>query len=335
MSLVAASLEPTAAQPACPFGLGHHAEPLPARGVERVRLDLRHAGPRDVEIRWELCGPVGAPLLIVAGGISAHRHVIANAADAAEGWWQAQSPLLARHRVLAIDWLGDGDGLEVAIDSADQADAIAAVIDALGLPKAHAFIGASYGAMVGLQFAARHAGKVERVVAISGAHRAHPWASALRSVQRRIVELGLQHDDAEGGLSLARQLAMLSYRTPREFGERFATPASATADAGVQCASDDYLDACGERILSRFDAASYCRLSASIDLHAIAPESVRVPLSVIAIDSDMLVPREDLAELAVRAPDAWLQVVASRFGHDAFLKETAAIAAALHAALDA
>ena len=56
---------------------------------------------------------------------------------------------------------------------------------------------------------------------------------------------------------------------------------------------------------------------------------------VVAIDSDLLVPREDLSELAVRAPDAWLQVIASRYGHDAFLKETAAITAALTAALDA
>ena len=303
------------------------------RGEHTCTLALRHAGRRPVLVRWELCGPADAPLLVVAGGISATRHVIANDCDAEAGWWQAQSDVLSRYRVLAIDWLGDGDGLDVPLDSADQADAIAAVLDALHLSKLHAYVGASYGAMVGLQFAARHPRRLGSLVAISGAHRAHPWSSALRSVQRKIVALGTANDDA-GGLALARQLAMLSYRTPKEFAERFAAPVAVREDR-AECPAEAYLEACGARALTRFDAVAYRRLSESIDLHRVEPEAVRVPLSVIAIDSDLLVPREDLAELAVRAPDAWLQVIASRYGHDAFLKETTAIAAALHAALDA
>ncbi len=333
MSLVAAAFHPESA----PQASHCRAEPATSarreeaeRGVHRCTLALAHAGVRQVAIRWELSGPTDAPLLVVAGGISAHRHVLANALDGSDGWWQAQSALLRRHRVLAIDWLGDGDGIDAPIDSADQADAIAAVIESLGLPVVRAFIGASYGAMVGLQFAVRHPRRLASLVAISGGHRAHPWSSALRSVQRKIVGLG----DAEAGVALARQLAMLSYRTPREFSERFTAPVTVEGDAAVVPA-DAYLEACGARACSRFDAASYRRLSESIDLHRVEPEAVRVPLSVIAIDSDLLVPREDLAELAVRAPDAWLQVIASRYGHDAFLKETPAIAAALNAALDA
>ena len=38
-------------------------------------LGLRHAGPRRVQIRYEWQGPEDAPLVVVAGGISAHRHV--------------------------------------------------------------------------------------------------------------------------------------------------------------------------------------------------------------------------------------------------------------------
>ena len=336
MSLVAASIQAPepAIDPACRFAPSHAQESTAEQGVHRCTLSLKHAGVRDVAIRWELSGPLHAPLLIVAGGISATRHVVANEVDAGKGWWQAQASFLRRHRVLSIDWLGDGDGLDAPIDSADQADAIAAVLDALHLPKARAFVGASYGAMVGLQFAARHERKLTTLVVISGAHRPHPWASALRSVQRKIVELGeLQCDDGNG-LALARQLAMLSYRTPKEFAERFAEPVSIEGERAV-CPSESYLEACGQRAIDRFDARAYRRLSESIDLHRVEPESVRVPLSVIAIDSDQLVPREDLAELSVRAPDAWLQVITSRYGHDAFLKETAAIAAALNAALDA
>ena len=337
MSLVAASFQApaeSAADPFCRFSQAPAHEPSADRGVLRCTLALRHAGLRDVAIRWEISGPVHAPLLIVAGGISATRHVSANEIDTTDGWWQGQASFLRRHRVFAIDGLCDGDGLDAPIDSADQADAIAAVLEALHLPKARAFVGASYGAMVGLQFAARHPDRLQALVAISGAHRAHPWSSALRSVQRKIVELGeLQCDDGQG-LALARQLAMLSYRTPKEFSERFNEPVAVEGERAV-CPAESYLEACGQRALTRFDATAYRRLSESIDLHRVEPEAVRVPLSVIAIDSDQLVPREDLAELSVRAPDAWLQVIASRYGHDAFLKETAAIAAALTAALDA
>ena len=301
------------------------------RGELRIRLDCRHAGPRHVQVRWALCGADDAPLLVVAGGISAHRHVIAHAGDARPGWWQSQAGVLGRHRVLAIDWIGDRDGFDAPIDSADQADAIAAVMAALSLPVARAFIGASYGAMVGLQFAARHPGRLRSLVAISGAHRPHPWASALRSIQRQVIALGAESD---AGVALARQLAMLSYRTPQEFAERFDAPV-VVRDGVAHCAADDYLAHCGRLGAARFDAASYLRLSESIDLHRVEPETLRVPVGVVAVEGDVLVPPDLLAELSVRAPDAWLQTIPSRYGHDAFLKETTAISAALTAALEA
>jgi homoserine O-acetyltransferase len=187
--------------------------PRAIRGQLRATLSMRHAGERSVDIAWEVVGPVDAPLLVVAGGISAHRHAIASHDFPEAGWWQNQSGTgldARRFRLLSIDWIGADGTLDAAIDSADQADAIAAVLDALGVEKAAAFIGSSYGAMVGLQFAARHPQRVRRLVAISGAHRAHPYASAWRALQRQAVALGQLQCDEGQGLALARQLAMLS-----------------------------------------------------------------------------------------------------------------------------
>jgi len=301
----------------------------PFASTERVgslvrRLPLRHAGLREVRIDYECVGPDAAPLVIVAGGISATRHVSAHAGDSSPGWWQAQVGAgcnidTDKLRVLAIDWLGADGTLDAPIDSADQADALAAVLDHLDVTRAAAFIGCSYGAMVGLQFAARHGDRLGQLLAISGAHRAHPYASAWRALQRNIVRSGAF--DTRTALSLARQLAMLSYRTPEEFAERFGAPLRIEHDI-ARCDAEDYLAICGERYASNWSATAFLRLSESIDLHALDPASVRVPTTLVAVSEDRLVPSADLHALAEKlsAPHR-LHHLRSRYGHDAFLKE--------------
>jgi homoserine O-acetyltransferase len=323
------------------------------RGRVVVRLPLRHAGLREPGIAYELVGPAGAPVLIVAGGISADRHLAANAADDTPGWWEAQVGAgraldNTRYRLLAIDWLGSDGSLDAPIDSADQADAFAAVLDHLGIARVAAFVGASYGAMVGLQFAARHPRRLGALVAISGAHKPHPFASAGRALQRRIVRAAQGWASAacagcagaaQGGadpraaLALARQLAMLSYRTPEEFAERFAAPPVLHADA-AEVAADAYLEACGAKYAARVPATAFLRLSESIDLHAVDPATVRVPTTLVAVSEDRLVPSADLHALAAQlGATCRLHHLRSRFGHDAFLTEHARIGAVLCEAL--
>src|SRR3546814_6948330 len=62
----------------------------------------------------------------------------------------------ARHRILAFDYVGADGTLDALIDPGDQADAVAGLLDALDIDALHAFVGYSYGALVGLQLAARH-----------------------------------------------------------------------------------------------------------------------------------------------------------------------------------
>ena len=330
----------TAIRTATPTAAFHPANeaatPDACRGEHTCVLKLRHAGPRVATVRWELRGPAHLPVVAVLGGISAHRHVAASEAFAERGWWQQQDAAawLRAHRVLSIDWLGGDGTLDAPIDTADQAAALAAVLDALAIDTLHAVVGCSYGAMVGLAFAAAYPARVQRLVAIAGAHRPHPFASAWRALQRNVVALGqLQCDEAQG-LSLARQLAMLSYRTPEEFGARFdATPILEGGSA--RCASEAWLAERGAAWAGRTSATAFVRLSESIDLHAVPPPSVRVSTTLVAFAEDQLVPADDIRELAagIAAP-VRLQVLHSAFGHDGFLKEADAIAQVLARALD-
>jgi homoserine O-acetyltransferase len=341
----AMSFVTTAAVPLEPFASPACAAP-PARAPDAVRgeivvpLDLRHAGRRDVTLRYELAGAAHLPVMLLAGGISAHRHVAANKTFAERGWADelvgSGRTLDPRHsRLLAFDYVGADGGLDVPIDTADQADALVALLDALRIDTLHAFVGYSYGALVGLQLACRHPARLRRLVAVSGAHRAHPYAAAWRALQRRAVALGqLQCADAQG-LSLARQFAMLSYRTPEEFGQRF-DAAPEIINGRVRCAAEDYLDAAAARYAARTPMTAYLRLSESIDLHRIDPAAVAVPTAVVAVEGDRLVPLSDSVALVEGlGMRGQLRVLRSPYGHDAFLKETDRIDAILASVLKA
>ncbi|MFS8063673.1 MAG: homoserine O-succinyltransferase MetX [Luteimonas sp.] len=313
------------------------AGPSAQRGALLVDLALRHAGQRRVALRYEILGAAGLPTVLVVGGISAGRHVAASATFEEPGWWQAQvgagralDPACVR--ILSIDWLGADGELDAPIDPADQADAIAALLDALDIARLEAFVGSSYGAMVGLQFAALHPTRLRQLVAISGTHRAHPYASAWRALQRQVVALGALQCDETHGLALARQLAMLSYRTPEEFDARFDVPT--VVDGRVRVGAEDYLAHCGARYATCTPSTSFLRLSESIDLQAVEPERIHVPVTVVAVQEDRLVPVEDAYRLSERlGGETRLRVLRSQYGHDAFLKETDAIARILAEAL--
>lgn len=312
--------------------------PTHVRGSHRAELVLRHAGPLVARIGYELQGPADAPVLFVAGGISANRHLAGSALWPEPGWAQglvgAQRTLdPGRWRLLSMDYLGADGQLDLPIDTADQAQAIAQLLPQLGIAQLAGFVGYSYGALVGLQLAAQHPSLLQRLVVVSGAHRPHPYASAWRALQRRAVALGqLQYGDAHG-LALARQFAMLSYRTPEEFDERF-DAAPVLINGRVRVPAEDYLDAAGARFVGRMPATAFVRLSESIDLHRVDPAQVQLPTTVIAVEGDRLVPLADMVNLVEGLGSrATLRVLRSAYGHDAFLKETDRIDALLASAL--
>ncbi|GAB2587347.1 homoserine O-succinyltransferase [Dyella jejuensis] len=297
------------------------------------------AKPSNVDVRYQWIGAPDAPTIIVQGGISADRHV-ANNGQGKMGWWeelvgQDKAIDLAHCRVLSIDWLtpDDYEDKPRAISSEDQADALAALVDALGIRSVVAFVGSSYGAMVAMAFAARHPGKVEKLVLIAGAHRSHPMSTAQRAIQRQILRLGQATGKIEEALSLARQLAMTTYRGNEEFARRFASTPD-YREGRFHFPVEEYLLHAGRRFVERFDIERFLALSESIDLHDIVPEEVLVPATLIGFPSDRLVPFADLCQLQRRLRGAaTLEVIDSPYGHDAFLKEAQQLAPLLRQAI--
>ena len=306
-------------------------------GARFGTVELAGASDEGGRVAYASYGPEDAPTVMVLGGISAHRFVCGDE-DGTPGWWPGVVGLGApldpeSYRVVGIDYIGgagassvpaNGPGVPV-VTTEDQADGVKAVLDHLGIDKLHAFIGASYGGMVGLALGARHPDRLARLLVFCAAHRSHPMATGLRALQRRIVELAADAGRESEGLALARQLAMTTYRTPEEFEKRFVS-VPIWEEGSPHFAVEKYLRAQGENFSRRFDGRAFAILSQSLDLHNIDPALIRVPATVVSIDSDTLVPAWLIAEMVRRLPGTGRTIrVTSNFGHDAFLKERKAV----------
>ena len=263
------------------------------------------------------------PVVAALGGISASADVSA--------WWpgvvRAGGCVDPRdYHIVGMDWLDGGEGADgrplKRVTTHDQADALAAALDAEGISCLRAIVGASYGGMVALAFAERYPTRVEHVVAISAAAHAHPMSTALRSLQRRVVELGIETNRAAGALSIARGIATTTYRSAAEFAERFGAAPEFRGDAGAEFPVEAYLRHQGEKFAAAFTPARFLALSLSADLHRIEPSRIAVPATFVAARGDAIVPVAQMDELAARwgGPSCLIELPA-RTGHDAFLAE--------------
>lgn len=287
----------------------------------RLQSGERLARP---EINLRLFGDPARPMIAVAGGISAGRAVADSPAE--HGWWSdmvgaGRAIDLEKFCVAGFDFLPNPGEAALTVSSRDQARALAFALTKINADGLAAFVGASYGGMVALAFAEEFPERLEKLCVISAADRPHPAATALRGVQRRIVALAGRLGAAQEGVSLARQLAMVTYRTPEEFAARFAhAPGEKAGDPYDICS---YLIARG----AAYDMAPerYVTLSDSIDRHAVDAAKIAAPALFIASVSDRLVPAADIRRLAAQVRRGAYAEFPSLYGHDAFLKEAATI----------
>jgi homoserine O-acetyltransferase len=131
------------------------------------------------------------------------------------------------------------------------------------------------------------------------------------------------------GLDVARRIAQISYRSEREFEQRFGRDRSTSS--GEPWAVSSYLRHHGEKLSRRFDANSYVVLGEALNSHDVGRGRGGVGLSlsrvtartiVAGIDSDRLYPIFQQQLLAEQIPRSRrLEIINSVHGHDGFLIE--------------
>jgi len=300
---------------------------IPIRG--EFRLETGGVLP-DPHIRVRRFGRPNIPPTLVLGGISSGRRVAGH-----DGWWSdivgvGAAIDLAHHAVLGIDFAPLGD-VRVAMCPRTQARLVSLALDELRIERLQAIVGASYGGMIALAFAALAPERVRALCIVSAAHKPASLASAWRGVQRRTVEFALETGRGLDGLALARQLAMATYRSAHEFDARF----DGTLGSDGLSDLDRYLIARGRAYADVMSAKRWLSLSEAIDRCCVSPEAVLVPTTLVACPTDQLVPLADMQELASRLPRlVTLHTLPSTYGHDAFLKEHARLGGIISAFLE-
>jgi homoserine O-acetyltransferase len=130
------------------------------------------------------------------------------------------------------------------------------------------------------------------------------------------------------GLSVARQIAMISYRTHHAYDAKFGRNINAVTGEWEVA---NYLHYQGTKFLDRFDAVTYVKLTQQMDTHDVgrnreggvegALRSIKCPVLVMGIDSDLLYPLCEQQILINQIPRADFHIIRSPAGHDGFLIE--------------
>lgn len=216
------------------------------------------------------------------------------------------------------------------------------LLEKLGVQRVDLAIGGSMGGMQVLEWA--FYGDFVRAlvpIAVGGRHTA--WQIGWGEAQRQAIYADPNWQDGEyapeappeEGLATARMMAMISYRSHASFGTRFGRERMPEpSDDSTPFAVESYLRYQGKKLVGRFDARCYVRLTEQMDTHDVARgrgayrdvlAGIEQPTLVVGIDSDVLYPLAEQEELAEHLPRADLRVLSSPHGHDAFLIEGEAL----------
>lgn len=238
----------------------------------------------------------------------------------------------------------------------DQAVIESALADSLGITEWSALIGGSMGGQRALEWLVSFPNRIKRAVLIACGATATAEEIALSSIQIRAIEAdprwrgGDYYDAAPGdgphsGLSIARGIGNISYRSEIELDARFGRGHQGDESPleGGRYAVESYLEYHGEKLARRFDANTYITLSRAMNHHdvgrgrggvASALARVTAEVTIAGITSDWLYPlrlQHEIASHLAMCPE--VIEIESIAGHDGFLVEHDAVSALISKAL--
>ena len=179
-------------------------------------------------------------------------------------------------------------------------------------------IGGSMGGMQAYAWLSAFPDLVDKAVIIGALGRHSPWAIGLNTAARNAILSA----PGGAGLQVARQIAMLSYRSPQSFAQTQTGPSSRQPG---RAAISTYLEYQGQKLSDRFCERSYLALTNAMDSFQLSDAELRLmrtPALVVGIGSDQLYPASEVQAQAEQLPNAVYWELDSPHGHDAFLMDS-------------
>ncbi|MEX0778570.1 MAG: homoserine O-acetyltransferase [Balneolales bacterium] len=208
------------------------------------------------------------------------------------------------------------------------------ILDMLDIREIEFAFGASMGGMQALEFSIMDT-RIKQLVLVAMGKSHSPWAIGISEAQRQAIYADTKWNDGDysdedppaKGLAAARMMAMLTYRSAHSFEERFSRNIQPDTDIFEV---ESYLRYQGKKIVDRFDAMTYVRLTEAMDSHDVARGRdsyknilgrVKIPALIIGIDSDLLYPIAEQQELSELLGNGHYVEMNAPDGHDSFLVE--------------
>lgn len=210
------------------------------------------------------------------------------------------------------------------------------LITYLGIKKLITVTGGSLGGMQSLEWALMYPEIVESIIPIACGARHSAWAIGLNEIQRKAIiedskwNKGEYETQPSHGLTSARMLAMMTYRSNENFENRFARNVREETNGTPFYEVESYLHYQGQKLVSRFDANTYIYITRAMDSHDVSRgrgslqhslSQIKAKTLSIGIDTDLLYPTNEQKEIAEHIPNANYFEIKSVYGHDAFLIE--------------
>ncbi len=305
--------------------------------MELRHLDIQHfktinGTEQDLKLSYQLFGqPLHtAPIVLVNHALTGNSNVAGE-----QGWW---SDLIGdgkcidtqTYTVLSFNIPGNGyDGFVIENYKDFVAGDIARIfllgLEQLKIDRLFAIIGGSLGGGIAWEMAAFNPKITEHLIPVASDWKSTDWLIANCQIQEQFLVNSKQpvHD--------ARMHAMLCYRTPESFKERF----KRSTNEELQVFNvESWLMHHGKKLQERFQLSAYKlmnQLLKSIDITRNGEEAFQAlqdsdtKIHIIGVNSDLFFTAEENKETFKRLAQANTNVtygeVQSLHGHDAFLME--------------
>lgn len=223
----------------------------------------------------------------------------------------------------------------------DMANTLELLRNHLGIEKINTVIGGSQGGQIAQEWVLTQPEVFENLILLATNVFHSPWGIAFNESQRLAIKADRTYysntrEGGQKGLAAARSIALLSYRNYNTYLE---TQKESNSGKTQNFAAASYQRYQGEKLVKRFNAYSYVRLSEAMDSHNISRnrhehteyvlKQIKAKTLVIGIASDVLFPVSEQKFLAQHINEAVYEEIDSFYGHDGFLIETKRISEAI------